>query len=769
VPHKNYGGTKSTLPPSKKFPVIDVWSGISEEELSRVANVSLDSIEEAMILADVDNFSLFDDLVKVCMSLGFRCRHIRQPEDHEEVLKTSFILKPITGKLLIPRPPVVTIMGHVDHGKTTLLDSLRKSEIVRGEHGGITQHIGAFVVSLSNPGSKVKITSQTRQSKESIKNLVTILDTPGHAAFHSMRERGANVTDIVVLVIAADDGIMDQTVESLKFAKAANVPVVIAVNKIDKVNVNDPTVLEKIKRRLYSEGIVLEEDGGETQSVLVSALEGRGLNNLKESILALAETLDLKSFKDGDVQSNVIESQVDPERGRLATLLVRSGTLKRGDIIVSTNDDSLAWAKIRAMFDEFGQVLESVGPGFPVQVIGWKDNQIPEAGDALLQVSNEKKAKEYIQNKSRHLNEQKYLQDSIEGKKKYEFLEQKYREHKDSKRKIVESGEKPTARFWKLRLSKDLIKFRTEDPDADKKINVVLKADVNGSLEVLLDVIGSYPNHKEEVKVNIVHFGLGPATESDIELAQIFPNTFIYSFNVKNPAAINVLAKQNNISIKAFNVIYHLVNDIKKEIESRLPHLDQEVVIGEAVVLKVCFIRWHKTQNSNQWPVFYKEFLINEKNKKVPVAGCRVTKGSLKKGKEYLYKVIRGGSSSVTIDESFANLVVKKLPVSSLRHIKNEVDVITKDMDCGIRFDLNAAADRLSKEIQETEVAERSRAQNYPLSSKSSNEEMQIKSSSQSSITPELIRDLHFLMGDKIVCYQLQRVKQKSKWTPEGF
>ena len=585
---KSDSGQRTTLPSTKKYPVIDVWPGISEEQLSRITKTSVDSIEEAMILQEVEDFRNFDNLVKVCLSLGFRCKHIKPPDEQEEPQqKHSVLLKPVPGKILIPRLPVVTIMGHVDHGKTTLLDSLRKSEIVKGEHGGITQHIGAFVVSLSDPGSKVKTTAQSRQSKERIKNLVTFLDTPGHAAFHAMRERGANVTDIVVLVVAADDGLMDQTFESLNFAKAAKVPIVIAVNKIDKVNMNDPSVLEIIKRGLFSQGIVLEEDGGETQSVFISALEGTGLDNLKESILALAETLDLKSFSDGDVHSNVIESQVDPGRGRLATLLVRSGTLKRGDIIVSTNEESLAWAKVRAMFDEFGQVLESVGPGFPVQVIGWKDNHIPEAGDSLIQVRNEKKAKEYIVYKTRQLNEQKSLQDSIEGKKKYEYLEHKYREHIESKKKVMESGSNPRSRFWKLRLSKDLIKYRTEDPDADKKINVVLKADVNGSLEVLLDVFSSYPNHREAVKVNVIHYGLGPVSESDIELSKLFPNTFIYSFNVKNPAAINVLAKQSNISIKSFNVIYHLVNDVKKEIENCLPELDQEVVVGEAVVLKV--------------------------------------------------------------------------------------------------------------------------------------------------------------------------------------
>ena len=378
---------------------------------------------------------------------------------------------------------------------------------------------------------------------------------------------------------------MDQTLESIKFAQTANVPMVVAINKIDKVNMNDPKVLERIKRGLYSQGIILEADGGETQSVFISALEGQGLDHLKEAILALAETSNLTSFSDGDVISNVIESQVDPGRGRLATLLIRSGTLKRGDIIVSTNEDSLAWAKVRSMFDEFGQVLESVGPGFPVQVIGWKDNHIPEAGDEIVQVRSEKKVKDYIHFKSKQMSESKAIQDSIEGKKRYEFLEKEYRAHLESKKKAMESTTR--SRYWKLKVSRDLMKIRTEDPDADKKFNIILKADVNGSLEVLLDVIGSYPNHKEEVKMNIIHYAVGPVNESDVELAKIFPNTFIYTFNLKNPASINVFAKQNNVSIRPFNVIYHLVNDVKQEINSRLTELDQEMTVGEAVVLKV--------------------------------------------------------------------------------------------------------------------------------------------------------------------------------------
>lgn len=252
---------------------------------------------------------------------------------------------------------------------------------------------------------------------------------------------------------------------------------------------------------------------------------------------------------------------------------------------MSTNEDSLAWAKVRSMFDEFGQVVDVAGPGFPVQVIGWKDNHIPEAGDTLIQVRNEKKAKNYIQEKTKQLQETKSLQDSIEGAKKFEFLEKQYRAHVESKKKEMERTSR--AKYWKLKISKDLIKIRTTDPDADKKINVILKVDVNGSLEVLLDVLGSYPSHREEVKMNVVHYGLGPVTESDIELANIFPNTFIYTFNVKTPAPMFVVAKKNNVSIKPFNVIYHLVNDLKKEIESRLTQRDQEVVVGEAVVLQV--------------------------------------------------------------------------------------------------------------------------------------------------------------------------------------
>lgn len=590
------------------------------------------------------------------------------------------------------RPPIVTIMGHVDHGKTTLLDSIRKSELVKQEHGGkffsfsivlqydllgITQHIGAFVVSLNE-----------KTSKQKAEDLVVFLDTPGHKAFSSMRERGALVTDIVVLVVAADDGVMDQTAESILFAQKSGVPIIVAINKIDKIK-NDPNKISAAKDGLKAYEIVLEDDGGDVQSVQISALLGSGIDDLKEAIVALAETLQLKAPVDGNVQCSVIESSIHPHRGRLSTLIVQKGILKRGDILVSFNSSTgnVGWAKVRSMFNEYGEVMNEARPGFPVQIIGWRDDTLPEAGDLVYEVNSEKQVKEVV-NLSKEYDRQ--LRQSIDTAAIQKKVDEHNKVYKAELAALREAG----IRYKRKKAKGPREKLILDEGD-EFKTSVVLKADVNGSLEVLLDIFDSFPNETCPAKLNLLHYGLGNVTQSDIELASCFPNGIIYTFNtgVFTPALVK-MSKELDVQIKRFNVIYHLVDHLKEIIQAKMPFVDNEEVIGEAVILQ--------------------EFVINEKRKKIPVAGARCSKGSLKKHDAF-YKLIRGGK-----------LLASNLRLASMKHHKDEVDSIKKDFECGLLF--------VDNHIEEK--------------------------------NPNVIR---FFPQDTLVCYKLAKVQTPLVWSPKGF
>lgn len=583
------------------------------------------------------------------------------------------------GNDLKIRPPIVTIMGHVDHGKTTLLDSIRKSELVKQEHGGITQHIGAFVVSLQEDKSS---------KKSCIEDLVVFLDTPGHKAFSSMRERGAIVTDIIVLVVAADDGVMEQTIESISFAQKFNVPIIVAINKIDKIK-NNPILIENVKMGLKSQGITLEEEGGDVQSVQISALQGEGIHQLKEAILALAETLELKSFVDGNVKGSIIESSIHPHRGRLSTILIEKGTLKRGDLLVCANSINgfVCWGKVRSMFDEYGQLIDQVTPGFPAQIIGWRDNLLPNAGDNVWQLNSEKQIKDISIMGKEFERRMKESVDSVAIKKKRDEHDRIYKAELASLR---EAGIK-----YKIKRAKEPRK-KVINMDGDElKTSIILKADVNGSLEVLLDLFSSFPNDTCPAKLNLIHYDLGNVSENDIELASCFPNGIIYTFNVGvfTPSLIK-LSKELNVPIKRFNVIYHLVDHLKETIQNRMPMIDQEEQIGEALVLQ--------------------EFVIKDKRKKIPVAGCRCSKGLLKKN-DVLYKLIRNG-----------NVIANNLKLLSMRHHKDEVDSIKYDFECGLMFADNILSDKVENAIR-------------------------------------------FQFNDKLVCYGLKKIRAPLIWSPKGF
>lgn len=537
----------------------------------------------------------------------------------------------------VKRPPVVTIMGHVDHGKTTLLDHLRNSHIVEQEFGGITQHIGAFVVPFKNKNDT---------------ELVTFLDTPGHAAFAAMRQRGANLTDIVVLVVACEDGVLDQTAESIKYAKASEVPIIVAVNKIDKYP--DPKTLAKnielLRKQLIVHDVVTEPDGGDVQIVQISALKGIGVEDLKEAILALAETLELKAEVDCPVSGRVIESSVDPHRGKLCTIMVQKGQLVKGNILLAGSKN---WAKVRALFDERNQLRQVCTPGQPIQVTGWREADLPAAGDPIMEVESENEAKRIIhQLMSSKLEEKSYEDAKVAAQRAeewYSIYKEKLVEKLKSKRRYRRIYMHPRGQRPK--------ESAEDDGSNDSKINLIIKCDVDGSLDAILDILDTYDrDNLQPVKLDIMHYGVGMISENDLSLAMSFPNSVIYGFNTK-PAQQNLMlkAKQGDIQLRLFNVIYHLIDDLKLRLSAKMPEQELHIEQGQAQVMQ--------------------QFVVSETNKKKSlVAGCRCNSGSLTR--DALYKLVRN-------DE----VVTSDLKVKTLKHFKEDVKLIEKNKECGISFE----------------------------------------------------------------------------------
>ncbi|MBW8309440.1 MAG: translation initiation factor IF-2 [Candidatus Paracaedibacteraceae bacterium] len=418
---------------------------------------------------------------------------------------------------MIFRAPVVTIMGHVDHGKTSLLDALRKTDVVAGEAGGITQHIGAYQVTL--PSHKK----------------ITFIDTPGHAAFTEMRSRGANVTDIVVLVVAADDGIMEQTVEAINHAKAAGVPIIVAINKIDKPDAHP----DRVRGELLNHGLVCEEFGGDVMSVEVSAKQGTNLDKLEEVILLQAEVLDLKANPHRDAAGIVVEAKVDRGRGTLATVLIQKGTLKVGDIFVAGTE----WGRVRALLNDLGKKLEAAGPALPVEIQGF--NGVPTAGDEFIVVEDEAKAREISE----------------------------YRLHKEKEAKAAASA-KSTMEQMMTQIAAGNI----------KELSVVVKTDVHGSLEAIAQSLAKLSN--EEVAVRLLHGGVGGINESDITLARA-SNALVVGFNVRaNPQARD-LARRDGVDIRYYSIIYDVIDDAKAILSGLLAPTLREKYLGNAEIREV--------------------------------------------------------------------------------------------------------------------------------------------------------------------------------------
>ncbi|HTB01123.1 MAG TPA: translation initiation factor IF-2 [Bradyrhizobium sp.] len=482
-----------------------------------------------------------------------------------------------------PRSPVVTVMGHVDHGKTSLLDALRHANVVSGEAGGITQHIGAYQVTSPESGKKI-----------------TFIDTPGHAAFTAMRARGAKVTDIVILVVAADDGVMPQTVEAIHHAKAAKVPMIVAINKIDKPDARP----ERVRTELLQHEVQVESLGGDVVDVEVSAKNKTNLDKLLEMIALQAELLDLKTNAERPAEGTVIEAKLDRGRGPVATVLVQRGTLRVGDIVVAGAE----MGRVRALINDQGATIDEAGPSVPVEVLGF--NGPPEAGDRLAVVDNEARAREVTSYRAHQKRENAAA--SISGMRG--SLEQMMSQLKTSGR---------------------------------KDFPLIIKADVQGSLEAILGSLEKLGT--EEVAARILHAGVGGISESDVTLAEGF-NAAIIGFSVRANKEAAAAAKRNGIEIRYYNIIYDLVDDVKKAMSGLLAPTLRETMLGNALILEV--------------------FNISKVGK---VAGCRVTDGTVERGANV--RLIRD------------NVVVHEGKLSTLKRFKDEVKEVQSGQECGMAFE----------------------------------------------------------------------------------
>ncbi len=483
--------------------------------------------------------------------------------------------------VLPPRPPVVTIMGHVDHGKTTLLDYLRKSSVAASEHGGITQHIGAFSVPM--PGGR----------------LVTFLDTPGHEAFLSMRQRGANVTDIVILVVAADDSVKPQTIEAIRHAQAARVPMIVAVNKIDKEDSN----VERVKQDLARYSVEIEDYGGDTQVVCVSGKTGEGMEELEDAAVALADILDLRSETDGQAEGWVLEATTK-KAGRVATVLVRRGTLRPGDIIVA----GTSWARVRSLRNEAGVMLKFAGPGTPVEIDGWREQ--PAAGDEVLQAPDEQRAKAVIEYRL-EAHERSQMATDMAAVNEARRLEQEKREEIERAANLSETNPDAAATSTEG-------EGGTSSTPSFQEVFFIVKADVSGSVEAVTDAVSALGN--SEVRPHILRSGVGPITEFDLDHAAVAKGHII-SFNTTVDGNIQRIAEAKDVKILDQSIIYRLVDDVKATLGEKLPDIVTQKVLGEAEIAQV--------------------FEINTKGRiRVPVAGCRVRNGVI--GRNNRIRVLRG-------------------------------------------------------------------------------------------------------------------------------
>ncbi|KAF7504726.1 hypothetical protein GJ744_001795 [Endocarpon pusillum] len=517
------------------------------------------------------------------------------------------------------RPPIVTIMGHVDHGKTTILDWLRKSSVVESEHGGITQHIGAFSVTM--PGGKQ----------------ITFLDTPGHAAFLEMRRRGANVTDIVILVVAADDSVKPQTVEAIKHATDAKVPIIVAINKVDKPDAN----VDRVKQDLARHGVTVEDYGGDVQAVPVSGKFGKGMAELEEAAVTLSELLDHRAEVDGPVEGWIIESKVTLA-GRVATVLVRRGTLRAGNIIVA----GTTWARVRTLRNDAGALVEEAPPGTPVQIDGWRADD-PIAGWQVLQTEDEDHAKEVVELRQERAEYTKLAGDtSAINAIRSEEAEAR------AQQLAWEAEQQWASKRPKYRPKDNAGWVESRTSGGPKQVHFVVKADVSGSVEALVNSVSAIGNN--EIAANVIRSGVGVVNESDVNhLASSGEVGYLISFNQPVDASVSRLAEAAGLEILDHNIIYKVTDVVKEKLTAELPPAITQRVVGEAEIAKV--------------------FEISVKKAKVKVAGCKISNGVIRRDKKI--RVLRG--SQVVYDGT----------LESLKNQKKDVTEMRKGSECGIGFE----------------------------------------------------------------------------------
>jgi translation initiation factor IF-2 len=575
TPTQEHGFERPTAP---VVHAVDLPANIAVSDLAQKMSIkSAEVIKTLMkmgVMATINQVIDQDTATLVVEEMGHIARPVQENALEAELKQR---IQEVAGERL-PRPAVVTIMGHVDHGKTSLLDYIRRTQVAEGEAGGITQHIGAYHV-------------------ETPKGMVTFLDTPGHAAFTAMRARGAQVTDLVILVVAADDGVMPQTREAVQHARAAGVPLLVAVNKIDKPDA-DP---ERVRNELSALEVIPEDWGGDTMFVPVSAKTGEGVNELLDAILLQSEMLELTAVRDCPATGIVVESSLDKGRGAVATVLVQNGVLHRGDLILTGQE----WGRVRAMFDESGQQITEAGPSMPALVLGL--SAVPNAGDEVMVVADERKARELAAQRQERSRDQRL------AKQQQARLEDVF----------SQVGEGRAA-----------------------AVNIVLKADVQGSAEALSEALSSIASEEREVNVKVVSSGVGGINESDVNLA-VASNAIIIGFNVRADGSAKRLVEENNVELKYYSVIYDAIDDVKNAVSGMLAPEVKEEIIGLAEVKEV--FRSHKLGD---------------------IAGCIVVDGVVRRRAPI--RVLRD------------NVVVFEGELESLRRFKDDVNEVRAGTECGI-------------------------------------------------------------------------------------
>ena len=566
-------------PPQRVIRDVTIPETITVQELAnRMAERGAEVVKTLMkmeVMATINQTIDADTAELVVEAFGHKSKRVSAAD-----VELGISSGPDEGASLQPRPPVVTVMGHVDHGKTSLLDALRATDIASHEAGGITQHIGAYQVALDS-GDKI-----------------TFIDTPGHAAFTEMRARGANVTDIVVLVVAADDGIMEQTVEAINHAKAAQVPIIVAINKMDRPDAD----AGRVKNELLQHDLVVEEMGGEILAIEVSAKERTNLDKLVEAILLQAELLELVANPDRNAEGAVIEAKIERGRGPVATVLIQRGSLRVGDVFVAGSE----WGRVRALVNDRGETVEEAGPSLPVEV--WGLNGMPLAGDDLVVVESDGQAREVA-----------------------DFRSQRKRELE------IASSSRST-----LEQMLSLIR-----EGATKELPVVIKTDVHGSLEAIgtsLEKLGT-----EEVKVQILHSGVGGINESDVTLARA-TGAAIIGFNVRANPQAREMSKRDSVDIHYYSIIYNVVDDIRATLSGMLAPSRRERFLGYAEIREV--------------------FNITKVGK---VAGCMITEGVVRRGAKV--RLLRD------------DVVIHDGALKTLRRFKEEVKEVKEGYECGVAFE----------------------------------------------------------------------------------